>query len=289
MPDDMTEKAHWQLRMDEADAFMQAILSYPVQECGEGLVDLPSAAEAAGVKVAFSSDPAATGEPRMFRLRAGLVKAFVGAAQEMNRRGWVLKVQDAYRTSAIQKAMARTPAVFERVVRMVAWETSSRRPSFQLLRRRMGALVASCPKTGTHTSGSAVDISVMDARTGAEIDRGGEYLEIGPATPMDSPFISEQARRHRREITGLMASFGFVAYPYEFWHYCAGDAYAEFLGRTGRPARYGPVECDPSTGTVAAIAESTKPLNSPKEIHRAIDQAVQKLREIEPGPEDNLA
>jgi len=54
-------------------------------------------------------------------------------------------------------------------------------------------------------------------------------------TPMASPFVAEDARQNRREITALLGRHGFVAYPWEFWHYNDGDAYAELLNHTAGP------------------------------------------------------
>ena len=41
--------------MDEATEFMQAIMAYPVEECGEPMASLVEAADAACVDVEFSS------------------------------------------------------------------------------------------------------------------------------------------------------------------------------------------------------------------------------------------
>ena len=48
-------------------------------------------------------------------------------------------------------------------------------------------LVAQIPKTGTHMSESAIDISVLDRTTGAEVNRGKPYLELSELTPLNSP------------------------------------------------------------------------------------------------------
>lgn len=278
MTDDaLTSKAYWTLQMEQADAFMRQILDYPVAECGDGLADLSQAAERAGVEVAFSSAPAATGTVRVFSLRTGLIEPFVAACREMNRCGFVMKVEDGYRTRPMQKALARTPAVFDAILRTVLWETNGRTPELEFLSRRVAVLVAACPNLGTHTSGSAIDISVLDANSGEPIDRGAPYLEMGPKTPMDSPFVGEEARRHRRQITDLMRRCGFVAYPYEFWHYCAGDVLDAYLSHTGRPARYGPVDWDSAANAVMPIADPTRPLNSPQEISELIRQSLQRL------------
>jgi zinc D-Ala-D-Ala dipeptidase len=88
--------------------------------------------------------------------------------------------------------------------------------------------------------------------------------------------VSRQARRNRREITALMRECGFVEYPYEFWHYSAGDAYEEILLGTGRPSRYGAVDFDAASGRTTPLQDADKPLNSPEEIRVQIRAALSR-------------
>jgi hypothetical protein len=178
----------------------------------------------------------------------------------------------------MQKFLGRTPQVFDAVLKTVMWELRGRTPTAEFMLRRCSALVASVPKFGTHMSGSAIDISVMklDDPT-CEVDRGAPYLAMSALTPMASPFVSERAQHNRRDITALMARHGFVDYPYEFWHYSSGDAYDQFLRRSGQPAIYGAVSCDPANGSVTALANPNEPLNSPDEIRAEIDAALRRV------------
>ena len=232
----------------------------------------------AGVEVAFSDQPHSHGLPRQSFLRAGLVPRFLAAAAEMNARGWVLKLEDGYRTAQMQRGLGTQERIFASVLRMVQWECGGEKPPVELLYRRVGALVANAPKVGTHMSGSAIDVSVWRRDTGEEVDRGGPYPEMSEGTPMASPFVSEQAQQNRREITALLGGHGFVAYPWEFWHYSDGDAYAELLSHTGRPARYGPVHVDPVDGKVTPINDPCAPLNSMEVIRELMARRYPPLR-----------
>jgi hypothetical protein len=273
---DPRHRSYWTEQFDAAYRFMfEAILPYPVAECGEPLVPLQQAAEAADVQVQFSSTAHVRGLPRLFYLRDGQIPGFIGAAAEMNDRGWVMRVEDGFRTSEMQKYLGRTPQVFDAVLKTVMWELGGERPTPEFMFRRCSALVASVPKFGTHMSGSAIDISVMhrDDPT-REVDRGAPYLEMSALTPMASPFVSEQAQRNRRDITQLMARHGFVDYPYEFWHYSSRDAYEQVQRHTGRPAIYGAVHWDADTNHVTPLAQPDEPLNSFDEIRAEIDAAL---------------
>ena len=240
----------------------------------------------AGVEVAFSDLPHADGSPRLFWLRTSLMPRFLAVARAMNDRGWVLKVEDAYRTPAMQRALGTRPALFAAILEkvhlhlsplpsafsllhhifsllQVLWEysgdraTPSREELASLLIARTGSLIAAAPKVGTHMSGSAIDISVLHRGSREEVDRGAPYLELSELTPMASPFISAEAAANRREITALFAAQGFLDYPWEFWHYSAGDAYEGLLKETGKPGRYGAVELEVGSGAVAPMADPT--------------------------------
>lgn len=250
--------------------FLAAIYAYPVEESGEPLVPLKEAMAAGGVEVSFSAQPHVRGLPRLFLLREGLVEPLLGVAREMNRRGWVLHVEDAYRTEEMQRHLARAEFTLGALAERLLWECGGKRPPGELVVRRLAALIAPAPKVGTHMSGSALDISVLDRESGEEVDRGGQYITLSEITPMVSPFLSPQARQNREEITALMARYGFVAYPWEFWHYSSRDAYAEHLTGSGRAARYGAVHCAPAGGAVRPIEDPHRLLNSAEDLAEEI-------------------
>jgi D-alanyl-D-alanine dipeptidase len=277
--DEVARRAYWTQQLEAAYAFMfESILPYPVVECGEPFVSLREAAEQADVVVAFSSLKHVNDLDRLFYLREGQISNFLGAAKKMNELGWVLRVEDGYRTREIQKYLGLTPKVFDAVLQRVMWELGGKVPSPEFMFRRCSALVATVPKFATHMSGSAIDISVVRLNDPAlEVDRGGPYIELSELTPMNSPFVSAEGLRHRTKITALMRDHGFVEYPWEFWHYSSGDAYDQFLRKTGKPAIYGAVDWDPVTNVVSPMADATTPLNSEEEIRTEIEAALQRL------------
>lgn len=276
--DNEARRAYWAARMDEAHAFMGAIREYPVVECGEPLVSLVDAVQGTGIEVSFSERPHVQGLPRLYWLRAGLIDSFIACVRAMNDRGWILKVEDAFRTLTMQKYLARAPYTFDIVVERLLWEGNGSLPPVELVMRRIGALVAAAPKVGTHMSGSAIDISVLDRATGREIDRGRPYLEMSELTPMTSPFIAPEAQANRQAITALMRDYGFVTYPWEFWHYNQGDAYDHYLNGTSQPAPYGAVHLSLTDGSVEPITDPLTPLNSYAEIEYELNQALERRK-----------
>ena len=274
--DNAARRAFWARQMDEAYAFMQRVRQQPVHDCSEPMRSLVEAVRAAGVEVAFSSKRHVLGLPRLYFLREGLVAPFLAAAREMVTRGWVMRVEDGFRTRDMQRQLALQPYTFDIIRERVRWELDGQPLTAKLVLRRMSALVANAPQVGTHMAGSAIDISVLDRDSGEEIERGGAYLELSELTPMNSPFVSAAAQANREAITALMARHGFVAYPWEFWHYSRGDAYETILQGLDQPARYGPVDVDLATGRVQSILAPLEQLNSLEEIQSRLEQALRQ-------------
>jgi len=268
---------YWTEQMESAYGFMNKMLEYQVKECGECLISLPEAARAEGVTVQFSPTKLLGNHERLFYLRKGLVKDFIAAAREMNNRGWTLRMEDGFRSRAMQKDGALQEDVFDAILKKVIWEIKNKIPDSKLMLRRLTALVATYPKIGTHMSGSAIDMSVVRTDDLFEVERSGSYLELSELTPMTSPFISAAGKRNRTEITEIMQRHGFMAYPYEFWHYSNGDAYAEYLTDSGKPARYGAVDFNIASGNIIPIPNSKDPLHSMEDIEKYLKLSLNRL------------
>lgn len=192
--DDTARRNYWTDQLDKAYAFIMKGLEVTVAECGERLVSLVDAVERAGVDVVFSGRPHVHGLPRLFVLREGLIDNFLNAVRRLNQQGWVLRVEDGYRSRTMQKGVGLMPFLFDDILHKVVWELEGRLPDPDFLFKRMLTLVAQIPKCAPHMSGAAIDMSVLDRSTGAEVDRGAPYLEISEITPINTPFVSAEAR-----------------------------------------------------------------------------------------------
>jgi hypothetical protein len=180
----------------------------------------------------------------------------------------------------MQKALGQDPGIFQRILNKVIWELEGTVPSAELMFRRLSVLIATRPKLGTHMSGSALDISVVDRSNGDELDRGGPYLELSELTPMSSPLVFESARGNREQITEIMLNSGFVAYPFEFWHYSQGDTFQTILDANRPKARYGPINFDPKRDSVVPMDDPFGPLHTLREIEDTIRETLEKLKPI---------
>ncbi len=192
-------------------------------------------------------------------------------ARDLDERGLVLRIEDALRTEQMQMNLFQSDEVVGVVADRVVWELE-RQPTAEEVYGRLMSLCATTPKTGTHIGATAVDISVIDSATGLELDRGGPYLELSELTPMDSPFVSGEARRNREMITAVFAQHGFVAYPYEFWHYSKGDVFEALVTPHSESVPYGPVDVNLDDGTVSALANVLDPIGGLQAILDSIDK-----------------
>ena len=258
---DAARLEYWSEQMELGYKLVEQLLAFPVSECGERFASLPAAADAAGVEMLFSDSKIAGDLDRIFYMRESLVDDVIAISRDMSRRGWVLKIEEGFRTLEMQRALGRKPEVFDAILQKCIWEKGGEIPPVDFVFRRAIVMVANIPKTGTHMSGSAIDISVFHRDGGQEVWRGGPYLEMSERTPMRSPFISEADLQNRLEITALMESHGFMHFPFEYWHYNKGDGCAHVLTGNSSPARYGPVNWNPQTNEVASVIDPMDPLN----------------------------
>jgi len=275
--DEAARVAFWVEYMEQSYALTEAIMRHPLEEGREGFVSIRAAAEAAGVDVRFSTTRLAGQFERLFFIRESLIPDLMAIARDMNARGWILKIEDGYRTREMQTALGRAPAVFDRILQSCIRECGGRRPPVELVSRRAMVLVANVPLTGTHMAGAAVDISVLRREDGAEVWRGKPYLEMSEYTPMNSPFVTGEERENRQAITRVMEQHGFLHYPGEFWHYNKGDSLYQIQARTGQPGRYGPVDWDPATNRVTPYADPRGVLTSLDVLESLIQQALTRL------------
>lgn len=276
--DEKARRAYWTEQMELGYQMVEKLIAFPVQECGERFASLPQAADAANVEMLFSTSKIAGDLDRVFYMRESLADDLMQAGRTMNERGWILKIEDGFRTLEMQRQLVRKPQVFDAVVKKCLWENSGEVPSAKMVFRRAIVLTANMPKIGTHMSGSAVDISVFRRDDGSEVWRGNAYLEMSERTPMRSPFVEPDALANRLAITSLMESHGFMHFPFEFWHFNKGDAGDHILNGNPAPARYGPVHWDPRTNEVTPVADPTALLNPLPVIEQEIAAALNRAQ-----------
>lgn len=271
-------RAYWAEQMQLGYELVQQVMEFPVHECGEGFASLRDAVEQEGVEVQFSESKIAGELDRVYFIRESLVKDVIEIAREMNSRGWILKIEDGYRSLEMQGQLVRKRELFDAILGKCIWENGGEIPPVEMVFRRATVLVANLPKVGTHMSGSAIDISVFHRDDGCEVWRGNPYLEMSERTPMRSPYVESEFIQNRLDITSILESHGFIHFPFEFWHYNQGDAMGNILSGKTSPARFGPVHWDPHTNHVTPVDNPRNPLNPLPVIQQEILAALERAQ-----------
>ena len=70
-----------------------------------------------------------------------------------------------------------------------------------------------------HTRGSTVDMTLVDVKTGKELDMGSDWDFFGPISWVEEKEITTQQRANRMLLQTIMLKHGFRHYPKEWWHF----------------------------------------------------------------------
>lgn len=126
-------------------------------------------------------------------LRAPAAKALRAAESDLEKEGLGLKVFDAYRPYAV------TVMFYEKY--------------------RDTNFVAS-PYTGSrHNRGCAVDLTLIDLKTGHELEMPTAYDAFTPRASATYTGITPTESKNRRLLQNVMLKHGFTIYPHEWWHF----------------------------------------------------------------------
>ncbi|MFD4631052.1 M15 family metallopeptidase [Streptomyces sp. NPDC058284] len=203
------------------------VVDIPVDDCGEGLVDLR---HLPFVDVdGRLADPAGA----YAQLREGVVWRLARAARLLPE-GLRLLVTEGYRPLDLQiKYFEEYAAELRRSHPHWAEGHLHRQTSRSL----------SPPEVAPHVAGAAVDVTLCTT-SGTELDLGTP-VNAGPeesdgACYTDTDRICAEARRNRRTLTAALATAGLVNYPTEWWHWSYGDRYWALATSSPR-AHYGAV------------------------------------------------
>lgn len=138
-------------------------------------------------------------------------RALKGASNELGVLGYRLKVFDAYRPVAAVKQFVFW-ALEDVDIRM--------KPYFypeidkeEVISRGYVAMQSS------HSRGSAVDLTLLDMRTGKELDMGTPFDYFGVRSHPDCPDVTQKQHDNRMLLQRVMVRNGFVPYECEWWHF----------------------------------------------------------------------
>jgi D-alanyl-D-alanine dipeptidase len=112
---------------------------------------------------------------------------------ELNKKGLALKIYDAYRPFSVTCTM---------------WKLVPDRR------------YAANPRKGSnHNRAVALDLTIINLKTGKELDMGTAFDNFTDSAHHDFIQLPAQVLANRKLLKGLMWKYGFTMVPAEWWHY----------------------------------------------------------------------
>jgi D-alanyl-D-alanine dipeptidase len=78
-------------------------------------------------------------------------------------------------------------------------------------------------KQSSHSRGSAVDLTLLDMRTGKELDMGSPFDLFSPLSHPDCPDVTDEQHENRMLLQHAMVRNGFLPIDCEWWHFVLAD------------------------------------------------------------------
>lgn len=131
--------------------------------------------------------------------------------EELTQKGYFLKIFDAYRPqSAVNDFInwAKDPA--DTIAKKDFYPNVDKKDLFKL------GYIAT--KSG-HSRGSTVDLTIVNAATGKELDMGSTYDYFGEISHHSSTKLNTRQKANRELLKNVMMKHGFRPYLEEWWHY----------------------------------------------------------------------
>ena len=152
-------------------------------------------------------------------------RALKAAASELMVQGYRLKVFDAYRPACAVRHFALW-GIEDQDIRMKPYFY----PELEKQELFSQGYIA---KQSSHSRGSAVDLTLLDMRTGKELDMGSPFDLFSEASHPDYRGITEEQYDNRMILRRTMLRNGFQPISCEWWHFALEnepypDTYFEF-------------------------------------------------------------
>ena len=142
-------------------------------------------------------------------------RALKAAANELFVMGYQIKVFDAYRPARAVKYFILW-GIEDQDLRMKPYFY----PDLEKQELFAKGYIA---KQSSHSRGSAVDITLLDMKTGKELDMGSPFDFFGPVSHPDCKDITEEQYRNRMLLQKVMVRNGFNTLDCEWWHFVLAD------------------------------------------------------------------
>ena len=152
-------------------------------------------------------------------------RALKGVSGELLVQGYRLKVFDAYRPVSAVKHFVLW-GIEDQDVRMKPW-------FYPELDKNALFAEGYIAKRSSHSRGSTVDLTLLDMKTGRELDMGSPFDLFSQVSHPDYRGVTQEQYDNRMLLQQAMVRGGFVPLDCEWWHFTLAnepypDTYFEF-------------------------------------------------------------
>ncbi len=138
-------------------------------------------------------------------------RALKSAASELIVQGYRLKVFDAYRPTCAVKHFVLW-GIEDQDIRM--------KPYFYPdLEKQSLFAEGYIAKQSSHSRGSTVDLTLLDMKTGKEVDMGSPFDMFSEVSHPGYDGVTDEQYENRMQLQKVMIRNGFRPFDYEWWHF----------------------------------------------------------------------
>lgn len=132
-------------------------------------------------------------------------------ADEVREKGLLLKLFDGYRPQdAVNHFIRWAEDVKDEKMKAKYYPEINKKDVF---------ILGYIAKRSGHSRGSTIDLTLVDAETGEELDMGIYFDFFGDISHHDTDLITEKQASNRNILRDVMRKYGFAEYSGEWWHY----------------------------------------------------------------------
>ena len=136
-------------------------------------------------------------------------------SNEMNAQGYRLKIFDTYRPAcAVRHFVLWGIEDMDLRMKPYFYPDLEKQDLF-----RLGYIA----RQSSHSRGSTVDLTLLDMRTGKEVDMGGPFDLFSELSHPDSTAVTDEQRENRMLLQSTMIRCGFKPIDCEWWHFTLRD------------------------------------------------------------------
>ena len=139
-------------------------------------------------------------------------RALKAVSSELVVQGYRLKVFDAYRPACAVRQFVLW-GIEDQDIRMKPW-------FYPELEKQALFSEGYIARQSSHSRGSAIDLTLLDMKTGRELDMGSPFDLFSRVSHPDYRGITDEQYENRMMLQRAMLRNGFLPLDCEWWHFC---------------------------------------------------------------------